>query len=300
MFVKSGDSWAGVMECIWSFGPKRNGPNLLVNQVAGYKRPSIWSCLDNDHKGAGQQLWDFDNSIVSGFQMATLSGPLCEEPMRGVCYFVEKWDTDKTLCLRERKMSDRERKASERERRLSGKIRTISGMFGDNLEEDSLESWQGNRTRTEESEIPLNEKSCESQHTYSNGNDSQSTTCATGSDNDVRTYENCPDREARTQETCPNSEARTPEMCPDSEARTPISGVDTACVKTVRLSVQDDVPDNLRRHGPFTGQLMSSTKEACRKAFQSQPQRLMVAMYSCVIQATADVLGNHSIFQKIF
>jgi len=42
----------------------------------------------------------------------------------------------------------------------------------------------------------------------------------------------------------------------------------------------------------LSGQLMSCVKEGCRKAFQAHPQRLMWPMYSCVIQATTDVLGE--------
>ena len=37
-------------------------------------------------------------------------------------------------------------------------------------------------------------------------------------------------------------------------------------------------------YGPFSGQLMSTMKEGCRKAFLLQPARLMAAMYSCDIQ----------------
>lgn len=37
---------------------------------------------------------------------------------------------------------------------------------------------------------------------------------------------------------------------------------------------------------------MSAVKDGCRKAFQAQPQRLMAAMYTCSIQANAEVLGK--------
>ena len=33
-------------------------------------------------------------------------------------------------------------------------------------------------------------------------------------------------------------------------------------------------------------------KEACRYALQAKPQRLMAAMYTCEIMATAEVLGK--------
>lgn len=34
---------------------------------------------------------DFENSFLNGFQLSTLAGPLCEEPMHGVCFVVEEW-----------------------------------------------------------------------------------------------------------------------------------------------------------------------------------------------------------------
>ena len=37
----------------------------------------------------------FDNSVVSGFQLATLAGPLCEEPMMGVGIVIEEWSMRK-------------------------------------------------------------------------------------------------------------------------------------------------------------------------------------------------------------
>ena len=45
-------------------------------------------------------------------------------------------------------------------------------------------------------------------------------------------------------------------------------------------------------YGPFSGQLISTMKEGCRRAILAQPARLMAAMYSCDILATAEVLGR--------
>jgi len=53
-----------------------------------------------------------------------------------------------------------------------------------------------------------------------------------------------------------------------------------------------DTISSSQPYGPFSGQMMSAVKEGCRKAFQSQPQRLMAAMYSCSIQVNAEVLGE--------
>ena len=62
---------------------------------------------------------------------------------------------------------------------------------------------------------------------------------------------------------------------------------------------EDELPSNrqhadIGRRCQLSGQLISCVKEGCRKAFQAHPQRLMWAMYTCVIQATTDVLGESS------
>ena len=45
-------------------------------------------------------------------------------------------------------------------------------------------------------------------------------------------------------------------------------------------------------YGPLSGQIVSLSKECCKKAFEAQPQRLMAAMYTCDIQAKAEILGK--------
>jgi len=38
---------------------------------------------------SGRYRGEYDSAIVYGFQLAVASGPLCEEPMAGVAFFVE-------------------------------------------------------------------------------------------------------------------------------------------------------------------------------------------------------------------
>ncbi|XP_038044225.1 elongation factor-like GTPase 1 isoform X2 [Patiria miniata] len=90
-FTNAGKRWRGATDQIWSFGPKRCGPNMLLNRISGYKRPSIWQCLDEEGTVGSTVLREFDGSVVSGFQLATFAGPLCEEPMMGVCFAIENW-----------------------------------------------------------------------------------------------------------------------------------------------------------------------------------------------------------------
>ena len=86
-FDAAGPNWLGAVNKIWALGPKLSGPNILLNEIEDYHRPSIWQQLE----GSIEELREFDASIVHGFQLATLSGPLCEEPMYGVCIAVKKW-----------------------------------------------------------------------------------------------------------------------------------------------------------------------------------------------------------------
>uniref|UniRef100_A0A8C4Z1M8 Elongation factor like GTPase 1 n=1 Tax=Gadus morhua TaxID=8049 RepID=A0A8C4Z1M8_GADMO len=168
-----GHKWKNAVEHIWAFGPRRYGPNILLNSVEGYQRPSVWQCLDPAEKGAepcAAALRDLDNSIVSGFQLATLSGPMCEEPLMGVCFSVERWDLQQTRAAAA---------ATPEEEAGPGQV---------------TRHWAG-----------------------------------AGS---------------------------------------------AGC------------------YGPVSGQLIAVMKEACRHAFQARPQRLMAAMYTCEIMATAEVLGR--------
>ncbi|CAB0014962.1 unnamed protein product [Nesidiocoris tenuis] len=146
LFKGDSGAWcdASVVENIWSFGPKRCGPNLLINQIEDFDR-SVWSSAE-----CSNPLVEYESSFINGFQLATLAGPLCEEPMMGVAFVVTGW-----------------------------------------------------------------------------------------------------------------------EMVEDGTEHAPAG-----------------------TYGPLSGQILSTVKEACRKSFQAQPQRLMAAMYTCDIQANAEVLGR--------
>ena len=159
-----------IVEKIWSFGPKSTGPNVLLHGLEDYRRGCVWRELEGDGEVGGGGGKGYDHSIVYGFQLASLSGPLCEEPMRGVCFILRGWSYTG-----------------------GGDVGREAG--GGSLAECSVES-------------------------------------------------------------------------------------------SSKLTA---VPD---AYGPFSGQLISTVKEGCRRAFLSQPARLMAAMYTCDILATAEVLGR--------
>uniref|UniRef100_A0A8C4DHZ2 Elongation factor-like 1 n=1 Tax=Dicentrarchus labrax TaxID=13489 RepID=A0A8C4DHZ2_DICLA len=194
-----GRKWRNAVERIWAFGPRRYGPNFLLNSVEGYQRLSVWHCLGRGDK-AGEAgaavIRDFDNSIVSGFQLATLSGPMCEEPLMGVCFSVERWDVQSSAVPQHQ----------------------------DSLEENSISHEALANSRVEGS-------------------------------------------------TKTSSEVEGT-VAGQSQARRRPEAASADCYR------------------PVSGQLIAAMKEACRRAFQAQPQRLMAAMYTCEIMATAEVLGR--------
>lgn len=65
---------------IWSMGPKKMSSCMLVNK-SQYKHLNFWATGES-LEAAGP----FDRSIINGFQAAVQAGPLCAEPMHGVCF----------------------------------------------------------------------------------------------------------------------------------------------------------------------------------------------------------------------
>eukprot|EP00062_Callorhinchus_milii_P002386 gi/632938518/ref/XP_007905275.1/ PREDICTED: elongation factor Tu GTP-binding domain-containing protein 1 [Callorhinchus milii] len=207
-----GRKWRNTVNQIWSFGPRRCGPNILLNRLETYHRPSLWQCLDTTTEDAGIYK-DFDKSIISGFQLATLSGPVCEEPLMGVCFILEKWDMSKLQQL----------------------VYTNS-QFSTQL--DTIE------------ETPQ------------------------------------PKQDKTTKENILS------ELKPTLEIRDERTQGDQTPAETATHAICNSQAVVADCYGPFSGQLIATMKEACRFAFQAKPQRLMAAMYTCEIMATAEVLGR--------
>ncbi|XP_021561609.1 elongation factor-like GTPase 1 isoform X3 [Carlito syrichta] len=90
----TGRKWRNAVDQIWSFGPRKCGPNILVYKSEDFQN-SVWTGPADKASKETSKYRDLSNSIVSGFQLATLSGPMCEEPLMGVCFVLEKWDLSK-------------------------------------------------------------------------------------------------------------------------------------------------------------------------------------------------------------
>ena len=86
------DVWKGVVDRIAAFGPRRVGPNLLIDTHEKQTcerllhEPSATNGHGADKNGSAS---DLSNKIIYAFQLATFQGPLCNEPIQGIAVFLE-------------------------------------------------------------------------------------------------------------------------------------------------------------------------------------------------------------------
>ncbi|XP_044734864.1 elongation factor-like GTPase 1 [Chrysoperla carnea] len=92
-FMQDSEKWKGIVDNMMCVGPRKCGPNVFWNKVKDYPRSSMWEIFNE----LSDPRIDFDASLLNGFQLATLSGPMCEEPMMGVCFVLESWSYDPTV-----------------------------------------------------------------------------------------------------------------------------------------------------------------------------------------------------------
>jgi ribosome assembly protein 1 len=76
------------LDDVWCLGPKKLSTCMLVNK-SEYKHLDFWS----SEAVAGQ----YDRAIISGFQTAVQAGPLCQEPMHGVCFIMQEFHIDESI-----------------------------------------------------------------------------------------------------------------------------------------------------------------------------------------------------------
>ena len=87
---KDREGWKGIVNHIAAFGPRRTGPNLLVDATKDGLFARAFAPADaarnSDTDSSAAHLCD---KIVYAFQLATHRGPLCHEPVQGLAVFIE-------------------------------------------------------------------------------------------------------------------------------------------------------------------------------------------------------------------
>ncbi|KAI0300247.1 P-loop containing nucleoside triphosphate hydrolase protein [Russula brevipes] len=98
---EEGPEWAEIVDNIWALGPQGAGECLLIDSRKDQERQSLRKRLERvketetSDAQRDQVARDFDGNIETGFQIATLHGPLCAEPVEGVAFFVERVEIDR-------------------------------------------------------------------------------------------------------------------------------------------------------------------------------------------------------------
>lgn len=117
------DIWAGAVEKITAFAPRRTGPNLLIDN-AGICGHFLRTAEQDEAREASPDdvntlhPHDFADKISYAFQLACAQGPLCNEPVQGVAVFLDGVSVAAS--------SDEESSAREKLGRLTGEvIRTV-------------------------------------------------------------------------------------------------------------------------------------------------------------------------------
>ncbi|KAK0646543.1 P-loop containing nucleoside triphosphate hydrolase protein [Cercophora newfieldiana] len=108
---KEREGWKSVVDQIVAFGPRRTGPNLLIDATKDHyfskafsadKDQKVSPSRERDEKLQANHLCD---KIVYAFQLATHHGPLCNEPVQGIAVFIEDVsiaDTEEDIAARDR------------------------------------------------------------------------------------------------------------------------------------------------------------------------------------------------------
>lgn len=92
---KGREGWKGVIDKIAAFGPRRIGPNLLIDATKDGHFPKVFTPEkqngDDSSPKADEALQaaHLCDKVTYAFQLAMNQGPLCNEPVQGVAIIVE-------------------------------------------------------------------------------------------------------------------------------------------------------------------------------------------------------------------
>ncbi|KXS21129.1 P-loop containing nucleoside triphosphate hydrolase protein [Gonapodya prolifera JEL478] len=218
------EAWMSLVDSLWSFGPRKWGSNMLVNGVKGFRRPP-WGATSNSAANGKR-------SKATPVTETDVSSPLSEPHLASQNNFtsvahpkVEIVDTEVAL-----------------------------------------------------SEVPASESSFDPAIEIASGDVDRSQDALNR--NDARVFEG-------NIETGFQLATLNGPLCAE-----PLTGCCFILEEVKVLSPDKDGEENPTQKTSLAGHVISTVKEACRSSFLQWSPRLALAMYSCEIQADAEVLGK--------
>ncbi|KAI1115081.1 P-loop containing nucleoside triphosphate hydrolase protein [Nemania sp. NC0429] len=90
---KGREAWKDVVDNIVAFGPRRTGPNILIDATKGGLFPKVFTeeRIEGEAPKADEALHaaHLCDKVTYAFQLAMNQGPLCNEPVQGVGVIIE-------------------------------------------------------------------------------------------------------------------------------------------------------------------------------------------------------------------
>ncbi|KAH6664351.1 putative ribosome biogenesis protein Ria1, partial [Plectosphaerella plurivora] len=95
---KGREAWKNTTDKIAALGPRRTGPNLLIDETPGAILTKLFSSDLRESQDAASALGGDESlrpdhladKISYAFQLATAQGPLCQEPVQGIAVTIEE------------------------------------------------------------------------------------------------------------------------------------------------------------------------------------------------------------------
>lgn len=82
---------------IWAMGSKKTCTNFLLN-ASDYQHSSFWNSESSEESSSDVRT-NYDHAFVNGFQAFVEAGPLCHEPVHGVCFIIQEWNIESSIQL---------------------------------------------------------------------------------------------------------------------------------------------------------------------------------------------------------
>nr|CAH8850738.1 unnamed protein product [Trichobilharzia regenti] len=331
-------NWKHITSSLLAFGPNQIGPNLLISHLSSDTFPlcTAWgkkltasspstSTSSNDKfsdsdvkKTYSLPLVSYGKALLRGFQLASLKGPLCAEPMYGVVFVLEEIVTEYLTALKLPDKTDTADTSQDKTQQSDPSCLLSLTTDGNQTSPPPAATLPTSRdsvdnpvctTTTTTTAISSAKRRRKSKrltsiswlNDYEDDDDDIANTCHSSDNSEDETdenYDNEPNDDWRSNSSSSEDEEDIVEDYQSDVENTNAVSLQNAKPEAY-FDTTKEIPYWQQRqdiswlHDISPGLLTSAMTRACITAFQScSCQRLMIAVYDLELQARSDVLGR--------